>query len=206
MNHTNPDWLYQKYVIEGLSTYEIAKIVGRDPKGVHAQLKKFGIPTRPRGHNLKGAQSDCYMKRPGVKNPFAGRKHTPETKARIGKESARPKPALRGAGNGMYGRTGPQNPRYVDGSSTQRRADTATAEYRNFAVRIYERDAYTCRRCGTTRSGPRTICIHHVKPWAGNPELRWDENNVITLCKPCHDYVHSREFSGDLFRGDAQSS
>jgi len=45
--------LYQKYVVERLSTYDIAKLVHRDPKQVYWWLKGYDIPTRPRGTNLK---------------------------------------------------------------------------------------------------------------------------------------------------------
>ena len=36
--HLDKDWLYQKYVVEGLSTYDIGKIVGRNPKNVYNKL------------------------------------------------------------------------------------------------------------------------------------------------------------------------
>lgn len=64
--HLDPVWLRQKYEAEGLSTYEIGAIVGRDPKRIHEKLRDFGIQTRLRGANLRG--EDCYMKRPGAVN------------------------------------------------------------------------------------------------------------------------------------------
>jgi hypothetical protein len=35
-------------VDEGLSTYQIAEIVNRNPKNIYNKLKDFGIPTRSR--------------------------------------------------------------------------------------------------------------------------------------------------------------
>jgi len=52
------EWLYQKYVVEGLGTYRIGQIVGRDPKRVYEWLIGYGIPTRKRGWNLTGDESD----------------------------------------------------------------------------------------------------------------------------------------------------
>ena len=46
------DWLEKKYTEEGLSTYEIAKIVDRDPKRVYEWLKDYDIPIRNRAETL----------------------------------------------------------------------------------------------------------------------------------------------------------
>lgn len=44
-------WLIQKYLDEKLSTYQIAKIVKRNPKEVYNWLKGYNIQTRRRGEN-----------------------------------------------------------------------------------------------------------------------------------------------------------
>ena len=95
--HLDRDWLYQKYVVEQLSTYDTGKIVGRDPKRIYDKLRDFCIQTRPRGENLKGP--DNYIKS-GAPNAWLGHKHTEATRAKISAASSKPKPALRGAANG----------------------------------------------------------------------------------------------------------
>lgn len=55
-------------------------------------------------------------------------------------------------------------------------------------IRVFRRDGFTCRRCG--RFEPRTELLvgDHDRPVRDDPErLFWDEDNVVTLCKPCHD-------------------
>lgn len=47
--HQNRDWLYQKYVVEELSTSQVAKISGCCAVTVLNYLKKYNIPTRKRG-------------------------------------------------------------------------------------------------------------------------------------------------------------
>jgi len=189
--HLDADWLRKKYVVEGLSTYDIGKLVGRDPKRIHDKLRDFGIPTRPRGMNLKG--EDNYMSRPGVKNPFAGKKHSKATREVLRKKASVPKPYLRGRGNGMSGRCGPLNPRFVDGSSPERQRTYASGVWKEMLRRIYKRDGHACLRCGSRGTGARGLHAHHVKPWAGNEALRFDENNIVTLCRKCHEWVHSRK-------------
>ena len=49
-----------------------------------------------------------------------------------------------------------------------------------------------CDRCG----GPATE-IHHVKPLRLSTELKYEEDNLVALCKPCHTRVehHKRRNS-----------
>ncbi len=187
--HFDPEWLRQKYEVEGLSTYDIGKIVGRDPKGIYVQLVRFGIATRPRGLNLKGA--DNFMSQPGAVNPFRGHKHTAATKKTLSRKASISKPWLRGKANGMSGRTGATNPNFKDGSSPDRQRLYASGDGKDFLRAIYARDKYTCQRCGASKKGPRDLHAHHLKRWAGNPTLRFDASNVVTLCRTCHRWVHS---------------
>lgn len=187
--HLDPVWLRQKYEVEGLSTYEIAALVSRDPKRIYEKLKDFGIPTRSRGHNLRG--KDNAWAQPGFVPHWTGRRHTEESKAKIAEKARGPKPWLRGEANGMYGATGAANPRYVDGSSPERQRLYASAEWKALLRLVYERDAYTCRRCGAGKKGPRSLHAHHVVPWAGNEALRRDPDNMVTVCRTCHEWIHS---------------
>lgn len=97
-----------------------------------------------------------------------------------------------GEANPMHGKTGSANPRFVDGSSPERQRLYVQSKGKEFLREILKRDGYQCRRCGAAKAGARSLHVHHIKPWAGNPSLRFDESNVTTLCKPCHDWVHSK--------------
>lgn len=215
--HLDPVWLRQKYEVEGLSTYDIGKIVGRDPTRVYDKLIDFGIPTRPRGLNLSkkagrhsqsGPDSNLgrngqhnYMKQPNVVNPFLGKHHSEATKKILSQKASVPKPYLRGELNGMSGRTGQSNPNYKDGSAPERQCAYVSAKWKKVLRRIYARDQGICKRCNLAKHGYRAMHAHHIHPWAGNPDLRFDESNIVTLCRECHRWVHSplnlnREFRG----------
>lgn len=195
--HLDPAWLRQKYAVEGLSTYDMAKLVGRDPKCVYTQLRKFGIQTRPRGLNLTG--EDNYILQGNL--TFLGKKHSAATRAILSKKASRPKPWLRGKRNGMAGRTGASNPNYKGGISPDRQAEYASAEWKRAARAVRRRDRGVCAKCGVKKAGWRAVHLHHLKSWTQYPELRCDAANIVTLCKACHDWVHSlanvsREFLG----------
>lgn len=188
--HLDRDWLYQKYVIEQLSTYDIGKLVNRNPKNIYNKLRDFNIPTRHRGENLAGG--DNYMRQQGVSNPFLGKTHSDETRAILSVKASCPKPYLRGNRNGMSGRTGQSNPNYKDGSSPKRQSLYASGAVKDIIRKVYARDSYRCVRCGAEKSKPKSLHAHHIKSWAGNPELRFELSNFVTLCRDCHSWVHSR--------------
>lgn len=64
-----------------------------------------------------------------------------------------------------------------------------TNEYKNWRKSVFARDSYTCQKCGDKSCKGKTVYIqaHHKKPFALFPEERFEINNGITLCKPCHD-------------------
>lgn len=97
-----------------------------------------------------------------------------------------------GAANPMYGRIGPLSASYVDGSSPERQRMYVRGEGKAFLRLILERDGYKCVRCDAGHTGPRSLHVHHKRPWAGNREVRFDPNNAVTLCRTCHGWVHSR--------------
>lgn len=99
---------------------------------------------------------------------------------------------LSGKQNGMYGRCGCENPRWIDGSSPLRQTMYARSFWKELAKAVYEKDNYKCVRCGCPHSGKNKLHAHHVKPWAGNPDARFELENIITLCKECHNWVHSK--------------
>ena len=63
--------------------------------------------------------------------------------------------------------------------------------YVNWRKKVYRRDDYTCQMC----SSRKKIEAHHIKTWSEFPQLRFDVNNGVTLCRLCHRKVTSSEQS-----------
>ena len=56
---------------------------------------------------------------------------------------------------------------------------------------IYKRDRWTCRMCG--KKCGKDIIAHHLKLFSEFPELRFDVDNGITLCRSCHKKIHDAD-------------
>lgn len=205
-------WLRQKYLVEGLGSYQIAKLVKRNPKQVHEWLKGYGIPLRRRTWDIEATgkphQTEEWLRREYAENQRSAANIAQEcgvTENNVFfflKKFGIPRRDMttirgmkhwgaEGEDNPMYGKRGPENPHYIDGSSPERQRTYARFEWKELLRSIYARDNYRCARCGD--NGRNGFHAHHLKPWAGNPALRSDPDNLITLCPTCHRWVHSKK-------------
>lgn len=60
-----------------------------------------------------------------------------------------------------------------------------TRQYKLWRLAVYEKDRWTCRDCGR-HCGTKDIVAHHKKPFKDYPELRYQGDNGVTLCRKCH--------------------
>ena len=97
-----------------------------------------------------------------------------------------------GAANPMFGKCGDKNPRWIDGSSPERQRMYARSFWKELSRAVFKRDGYKCVRCGSPHTHKNRLHAHHVKPWAGNVDTRFALANIITVCQPCHNWIHSR--------------
>ena len=76
------------------------------------------------------------------------------------------------------------------GISGIRERDMASREYKAWRQSVFERDQFTCQKCGDARGG--NLQAHHIKDYAGHPNLRYSVENGITLCETCHRKEHKK--------------
>lgn len=116
-----------------------------------------------------------------------GQRISPETEFKPGQKSW-----LKGKKNPHF--TGPNNPKWKGGITPEHLKVRWSVEMKNFRDEIFKRDNYTCKFCGRHRKvGDRVVLnAHHIKSFAVHKELRFDKDNVITLCRECHWKTHSK--------------
>jgi len=116
------------------------------------------------------------------------RRHTTETKQKIKDSQSKTwsDPLYRARMSAIHRQrlSIPENhPNWQGGKTFGNRLERNSRKYKDFRIKIFIRDNYTCLICDK-RGGE--IQIDHIKQWAYFPELRYDENNVRTLCIDCH--------------------
>jgi thymidylate synthase (FAD) len=92
----------------------------------------------------------------------------------------------------MYNLRGELSPNFVDGSSPDRQMMYSRCEGKEFIREALRVGNYICARCFADKTKDNPLNVHHLKPWAGNPLLRFELSNVVVLCRKCHRYVHSK--------------
>jgi len=58
--------------------------------------------------------------------------------------------------------------------------------------RILKRDEYLCKECKRYGKSVVANTVHHVIPLEQRQDLKYSSNNLISLCRKCHDKMHDR--------------
>jgi hypothetical protein len=69
----------------------------------------------------------------------------------------------------------------------------------SWAKAVISRDLATCQHCGATEV---ELHAHHIKSFAGHPAERWDIDNGLTLCAPCHWAIHTASTANEVNSGN----
>lgn len=80
--------------------------------------------------------------------------------------------------------------RFINGHNKGNYKDGRTYELKEWKVTVKERDNYTCQRCFGKHN--KLLEAHHIKSKEEYPELIYDVDNGVTLCKSCHSIVHRK--------------
>ena len=75
------------------------------------------------------------------------------------------------------------------GVSKENKKERNSIKYSTWRRQVFERDDYTCRKCGDR--GYR-LHAHHIKNFSSNPNSRYLLINGITFCRECHREFHKQ--------------
>ena len=73
-----------------------------------------------------------------------------------------------------------------------------TARWKALRLKIFLRDLFTCQKCGRIEGDTSKLICDHKDQHRGDERKFWDETNLWTLCKSCHDSVKQAEEQGSL--------
>lgn len=80
--------------------------------------------------------------------------------------------------------SGEKSPHWKGGITKRGKYTLITDEYRNWRTCVLKRDKFKCKISDKKCSG--SLQVHHILPWRDYPELHYEINNGITLCKTHH--------------------
>lgn len=107
-----------------------------------------------------------------------GKRRTPEQIARLAQIHRNRSEQTRR--NIAAAKMGERNPMWKGGVTP----DRCTSQHIKWSRAIKKRDNYTCQMCGL--QSKRGMEAHHVYSFTKYPSKRYDLDNGVTLCKPCH--------------------
>jgi len=156
----------------------------------------------------------------GENNPFYGMRHSEESKRKMsinnGMENSLE--ARKKLSNALKGRKLPEATKEKIKIAMRKRVESGmhnfwkggiskyyekinhslrNSEWRNWRNAVFERDNYTCQKCGIKSGNGKTVFLHphHIFPVVkcvreNKIDLIYKVENGITLCKKCHKIVH----------------
>ena len=163
--------LYNLYINNKLSMTKIAKLYDTSAFTIRNYCIRYSIPTR------SFSEAACLLNYSGKNNPFYGKKHTNEIKARLrfintGKKlsdeiknkislksrefrhSKETKEKISKANRGI------KHPNYIDGRTTLYSSIRAISVFKIWRTSVFIRDSRICNSCGYIGKG---IEAHHKK-------------------------------------------
>lgn len=83
--------------------------------------------------------------------------------------------------------SGENSPLWRGGVSPYTKRIRASRDFADWRKKVFERDDYTCQRCGNNGG---KLHPHHIKSFTKYPSLRFETSNGSTLCVKCHRLFH----------------
>lgn len=195
------DFLYEKYVNELMTVRQISLLLYENVKKtaiVLDWLHKYDIPIRHGSEAIKVQWINNDERRKKTSERAKKNLKNEESKKRALEAMSDPEYKLkmsllkRGSKNPMYGKRGSKHHNYNPNlTDEERKIKRNTLEDKAFRLNVFERDNFTCRKCGDNHGG--NLQAHHILNHWKYKDLRYDVNNGITLCKKCHTEFH-KEF------------
>ncbi len=96
-----------------------------------------------------------------------------------------------------------KHPMWKGGITSESEIQRKSLKYIEWRNAVYNRDNYTCQRCGIKGA---ILNAHHIKFWEDYPELRFELTNGITYCHACHRYIHVKAKIFDKLEKEFQTN
>lgn len=182
-NH-NPSALYrqqqwlQQQLENGLCAKEMAELAGCSVEAIKKWVYHFGLSLNRRPPGFQKGMRPWNQERPGYRLQLS--EASREARRAHGRQSTR-----RGSASHFW-KGGTSSERVLIGAWT-----------RQIAPQVHQRFDHTCQRCGL-RGSDQQLHAHHLVPVYADPSLGCEIENLVTLCQPCHAFIHKHHQEADF--------
>lgn len=66
------------------------------------------------------------------------------------------------------------------------------AAHRRIRLTAFSRDNGLCQLCLKAGRYTEATIAHHIQDVIGHPELKYNLDNIMSVCRPCHEEIHKR--------------
>ena len=82
----------------------------------------------------------------------------------------------------------------------------STARWIRIRDRIRLRDRYLCLYCYIKNMKLSSVTVvHHIIPFKEDDKLKYDKDNLICLCRECHDMIHNEYDIDEINKNNMQN-
>jgi len=158
---------------KGMTVTEMAEDVGASYHTIRKWLKK---------HNLQFKPSETRFKKDN--KPWnIGKSYTHKKPYNISDEERQQKSVRASGSNSNFWKGG------VSSESSKLRSASLKLK-----PEVLKRDDYKCTNCNSEK----TLQSHHIIPMYADLSKALDLDNLTTLCKPCHRYIHNNNLEEEF--------
>ncbi len=126
-------------------------------------------------------------------NSCAGKwkyQHSDKVRSAIASGHFAPKPPTNASrGKPKLNRRGPDSPSGNGGARQERHTAMGRIEYKLWRATVFKRDGHACVLCGAAG----WLEANHIRRWHDRHDLRYEPNNGVALCRPCHKSIRGVE-------------
>ena len=171
------DWLRQ-HLAAGLHADEMAKLAGCSVEAIKKWVVQYGLALNCRAPGFHAGMQPWNLGRGGYQLQLS--EASREARRAHGKRVTLRGPASR------FWKGGVSSERVLIGAWT-----------RQVAPQVHLRFDYTCQRCGL-RGSERQLHAHHIVPVHADPTLAYELDNLVSLCQPCHTFLHQHNLEASF--------
>lgn len=212
------EWLIDQYVSQEKDANQIGREIGRDGKRVWEWIVDYGIPTRPRGHNVGQLPKDGSSNRGRIFSDAVRARMAEAQQKRIRPERKTKPPKVKKERKPPFLINGvhwlktvkrEDHPSWKGGITPDRQSFYSSLEWKDLVVSVWHRDDAKCQKCGLDhrvidRSKVK-FHIHHIDSFMIK-DRRAVLDNLVLLCDKCHRWVHGKKNKDRIFLGRGQKN